>query len=144
MPRPAFHYTFQYLGESSLGGWNFDGGAGLSNGYNGFTNATNPQSWNAQQAFIQGIGSISQNIADVSSGSYSIGINAAQRGGNTQDLAILVDGIVLATVQANSISGTYSDDATPFFNLSSGDHVIAIRGNDTGGGNTYHPLSSGS
>ncbi len=108
--------------------------AGVCNA-SGFTN-NNPNAPQGQQvAFIQGQGSITQAVAFAAAGSYQITVSAAQRGSNTQDFQVLVDGVAVTTFQPTGSS--YRTYATTAFTVSAGTHTISLRGlNSAGGDNT--------
>jgi hypothetical protein len=123
---------FQYDPTGSP--WSFSGGAGISSNGSGFTsgNPTAPQG--SQVVFLQNISGISQAVT-FAAGTYTISLNAAQRGNiaSAQTLQVLVDGNVVGTF--NNLTGTgYSTLTTSGFAVTAGSHVVTIQGTDVNGG----------
>lgn len=117
--------------------WTFAGGAGYTRNGTGFTvgNPNAPQG--SQVLFLQGTGSISQNIG-FAAGNYTFHFYAAQRGNiqsSSQTFELLIDG---QSVQQFTPAGTsYQRFSSNAIALTSGSHSISLRGvNPNGGDNT--------
>ena len=125
--------VFQYDQPGSP--WTFTASAGLSGNGSAFTidNPNAPQG--NQVAFVQGTGSVSQNVT-FSAGVYAISFSAAQRASDqasAQTFQVLVDGIAVGTF--NNLAGTsYTPQTTSNFTVTAGSHLITFQGTDLQGG----------
>jgi hypothetical protein len=128
--------AFRY--DPSGSSWSFSGTAGLAGNGSGFT-AGNPNApQGTQVAFLQGYGSVSQEISLATTGDYTVSFGAAQRGiGNAslQTIAVEVDGGGVDTI--TPVGGSYATYTTAAFTVAAGAHTIAFVGlNPDGGDNT--------
>lgn len=126
---------FQYNPGGS--NWTFSGGAGYSRNGTGFTSGNPNAPQGSQVLFLQGTGSISQNI-DFVAGTYTFHFYAAQRGNHqasSQTIELRIDG---QSVQQFTPSGSsYQRFTSSTVTLTSGSHSIQLRGlNPQGGDNT--------
>ena len=109
--------------------WTFSGAAGVTNNQSPYTsgNANAPQG--SQVAFIQNIGSVSQNVF-FSAGTYVINFEAAQRGNfgtSAETFQVLVDGAPVGTF--NTVGGTaYRPLSTNSFTVTAGLHTVTFEG----------------
>ncbi len=112
--------------------WSFSGLSGIAGNGSAFTTINPPAPQGSQVAFIQTIGWITQAVQGWSAGSYTISFDAAQRGTNTENFEVFVDGNVVGTFQPTGTS--YQDYTTATFTVASGTHTIEFLGLDTAGG----------
>ncbi len=137
------------LNSASGAGWTFNSGAGISADQSAFTSGNPDAPAGSQVAFLQGFGSISQNMAVAVTGSpsvpaaaYTLSFLAAQRGSgglllqgmNHQNFEVLVDGQVVGVFTPGSTN--YASFTTnPFYvQNSSGAFNVQILGLDSVGG----------
>ncbi len=132
----AFAGPAAYAYDPTGSAWAFSGFAGVTSNGSGFT-AENPSAPQGNQvAFIQMTGSASQSVT-LAAGTYSISLDAAQRGigPSNQAIGVLVDGTQVSSITPTSTN--YSLYATTTFNVTAGAHTIEILGlNPQGGDNT--------
>jgi hypothetical protein len=115
--------------------WTFSGVAGNGSGVTGnnspFTSA-NPNAPQGQQVgYLQGDGTITQSVSGWANGSYTISLEAAQRGnwGGVQNFEVLVDGNVVGSFQPATRS--YQAYTSSKFTETAGTHVIELVGINT-------------
>ncbi|SRR5579883_2363629 len=124
--------AYQYDPASSA--WSYNGTAGVAGNGSAVTSGNPNAPEGSQVAFIQGTSSISQVVNFQYSGTYQLGLLAAQRGNNgtsNEAFQVLVDGTVVATITPNSTN--YNTFTTPTFSLSAGSHTITFVGVDPTG-----------
>ena len=119
-------YTYDPSGTS----WTFTGNSGIQANGSAWGAATAPEG--TQTAFLQAYssvgGSISQSVA-LSAGSYAIQFDAAQRGGETQPLAVSVDGTQIGNA-ITPASSSFAQYTTAGFTVSAGVHTITFSTTD--------------
>src|SRR5436190_23315023 len=122
---------YQYAPSGAT--WVFTGGAGITGNGTGFTAGNGSAPEGAQVGFLQGNGAAAQAVT-LAAGSYSLSLQAAQRGNyqvGTQVVAVLVDGITVGQFQPPDVF--YTSYSTPAFAIAtSGNHTITLLG--VGGG----------
>jgi hypothetical protein len=115
--------------------WSFHSSAGLTGNGSLFTvgNANAPQG--SQAAFVQALGSVSQNMV-LPAGTFTLSFSAAQRGNiqaSAQTFQVLVDGSVVGNF--NNLTGTsYTTLVTSSFTVTAGSHALVFQGTDLHGG----------
>ena len=127
--------AFQYRPSGSP--WTFSGGAGLAGNGSGFTLGNPPAPQGTQVAFLQNKGQLSQSI-DLSAGTYTISVAAAQRGysqSSTQTFEVVVGGAVVGIFTPSGAG--YTTLTTGPFTVTAGAHTLEFVGlNPHGGDNT--------
>ncbi len=88
---PALGNGYKY--DPTGAGWTFTGSSGVSGNGGAFTSKNPNAPQGTQVGFLQGTGSFSQTISGWTAGTYEINFDAAQRNGNHQNFAVLVDGV---------------------------------------------------
>ena len=125
--------TFKYDPTGSP--WVFTGGAGISSNNSGFTSGNPPAPQGTQVAFLQGTGTITQNVINWAAGSYVLTFDAAQRGNfglSQQNFEVLIDGVIVGTFIPSGTS--YQTYSTVVFTVIAGAHTIEFKGLDSAGG----------
>jgi uncharacterized repeat protein (TIGR01451 family) len=127
--------AYQY--DPAASPWAFVGQAGVSGNGSGFTSGNPSAPQGSQVAFLQNLGSFSQQVT-LAAGTYFISFSAAQRAtfqSSSQTFQVRFDGVVVGTF---SPSGTYyATLTTNGFTVTAGIHTIAFVGiNPNGGDNT--------
>jgi hypothetical protein len=90
-----------------------------------------------QTAFLQGAGSMTQTLTDVSAGSYAVRFAAAKRawtGGGQQSFNVYIDGNLAGTFSPASIAFSYFTTNTMV--LAAGNHTVSFTGTNVTGDNT--------
>ena len=132
-------YRYNPAGEA----WTFAastaaGGSGVAANGSGFTSGNPAAPEGVQVAFLQGLGSIRQQVGGWAAGSYRVRFLAAQRGNYQsarQDIRVTIDGQEVATITPSATS--YAEYLTAAFTVGAGSHAIAFEGlNSAGGDNT--------
>lgn len=134
---PALSSSPGYAYRPSGSSWTFIGSSGYSRNNTGFTSGNPSAPQGNQVLFLQGTGRVTQTMA-LTNGFYRFKLKAAQRGNHqasSQTIQLRVDG---QAVHSFVPSGTnYQEMATANIYLTSGNHVIELRGlNPNGGDNT--------
>jgi hypothetical protein len=115
--------------------WTFTGSAGLASNGSAFTSANPNAPEDSQVAFLQGVGSVSQNVT-FAAGTFVISFSAAQRANfqaSMQTFQVLVDGSVVGTF--NNLTGTsYTSLNTAPFTVAAGKHLVTFQATDLAGG----------
>jgi uncharacterized protein YlbG (UPF0298 family) len=130
--------TGQYAVDPTGSAWTFSGVAGNGSGVSGndspFTSGNPNAPQGSQVGYIEGTGSITQSVAGWAAGSYTISLDAAQRGnyGGIEDFEVVVDGNVVGSFTPNSTS--YQAYTTNTFIVTAGSHTIELLGINTAGG----------
>ena len=111
--------------------WTFNGAGIMGNG----TAYRNPDAPDGiQVAYIQNVGSMSQNVT-FTAGTYIIAFQAATRAGwGNEKISILIDGTIIGSYVLSNTS--YQPFITPSFTVSEGSHVVTFSGEPTNGDNT--------
>jgi len=125
--------TFKYDPTGSP--WVYTGGAGISSNNSGFTSGNPPAPQGTQVAFLQGTGTITQNVINWAAGSYVLTFDAAQRGNfglSQQNFEVLIDGVIVGTFIPSGTS--YQTYSTVVFTVIAGAHTIEFKGLDSAGG----------
>ena len=125
--------AYQY--DPAASAWSFVGLAGVSGNGSAFTGSNPNAPQGSQVAFLQGMGSFTQQVT-FGAGNYVISFSAAQRAANqsSQTFEVLVDGAVVSTFTPSTTSYT---TFTANFTVAAGVHSIAFVGlNPNGGDNT--------
>jgi WD40-like Beta Propeller Repeat len=129
--------AYQYDPSGSL--WSFLGSAGLATNGSGFTQGNPSAPQGNQVAFIQGTGTVSQQVT-MPAGTYDVTFNAAERATDLdgQSYEVLIDGNVVGSFYnaSNGLSNPYTSYGTyttNVFLVSSGSHSIVFQGTDTNG-----------
>ncbi len=125
-------FRYRTLGS----GWNFISEAGISNTGSGFTTSSPTPPSGSQILFLQNYGR-AQQFVTMSSGNYYLTLRAAQRANKTseQTIIILIDNKEAGRFMPPSTS--YTAFTTDTFNVTTGQHLIELRGVDsTGADNT--------
>ncbi len=125
--------VFQYDQPGSP--WTFTASAGLSGNGSAFTGSNPGAPQGSQVAFLQGAGSVSQNV-NFPAGVYAISFVAAQRASSqasAQTFQVLVDGIAVGTFN-NLASTSYTPLTTSNFTVTAGSHLLTFQGTDLQGG----------
>jgi glucose/arabinose dehydrogenase len=115
--------------------WSYAGSAGVAGNGSGFTSGNPNAPEGAQVGFLQGTGAFSQDLAGLPAGSYRISFQATQRANylpSQEDLAVLVDGVVVGTFTPAGTS--YAAYSTGPFVLPAGSHTVTFQGLDSVGG----------
>lgn len=123
---------FKYRPTGSA--WTFAGGAGIAQNKSAFTSGNPSAPQGSQVVFLQGQGSISQQVT-FGAGTYTISFSAAQRGNqaSAQTFQVLVDGNVVSTF--NNVSGAgYINLTTSSFKVTAGNHTVKIQATNLRGG----------
>jgi hypothetical protein len=119
--------AFRYNPTGSA--WIFSGLAGVAGNGSGFTAGNPAAPQGGQVAFLQKNGAIGQVVNFPAAGSYTIGVNAAQRGNlgpSNQTIEVRVDGVVVGTFAP---AGTgYALYTTGPFHVSAGSHAVTFIG----------------
>jgi hypothetical protein len=145
---PGFEKPVQAAGKFSYrpttSAWTFTGGSGLSANYSGFTSNNPVAPQGSQVALIQNIGSISQTVSFPAAGSFILTMKACQRNYpqpfGHQNFAVAIDGQVAANITPGGT--TYQTYYVLLPSVAAGDHVLAISGlNSAGGDNTAFHLA---
>src|SRR5205823_5485679 len=90
-----------------------------------------------QTAFLQGSGSMTQTLNDMSAGTYAVHFAAAKRGwsgGGQQSFNIYVDGNPVGSFSPASIA--FSFYTTNTISLGAGNHTVSFAGTNVNGDNT--------
>ncbi|MFO0846998.1 MAG: fibronectin type III domain-containing protein [Gemmataceae bacterium] len=120
--------AFRYAPTGSA--WAFSPSAGLSGNGSGFTAGNPAAPQGGQVAFLQSAGAVSQAVTIDAAGSYTLSLQAAQRGnyqpGGPQWVEVVVDGAVVGTVAPGGTG--YASFSTPAFALAAGPHTVQLRG----------------
>jgi len=128
---PNLAGSYQYSPSGAT--WVFSGGAGITGNGNAFTNGNGPAPEGSQVAFLQGNGVAMQSV-NLAAGSYTLSLQAAQRGNHqlgTQIVLVQIDGVTVGQYQPPNT--TYSGYTTPSFTIAgSGSHMIALVGAGSG------------
>jgi len=115
--------------------WTYHGSAGAAGNGSAFTSGNPSAPQGSQVAFLQGGGSVSQNIT-FPAGTFDLNLSAAQRGNvqaGGQTFQVLLDGRVIASF--NDLAGNnYTSVTTSSFTVAAGSHTIAFQGTDLHGG----------
>jgi archaellum component FlaF (FlaF/FlaG flagellin family) len=124
--------TYRYNPAGSP--WTFLGSAGLATNGSAFTQGNPDAPQGNQVAFLQGTGTISQNVT-MPAGAYNITFDSAQRATPLipQSLDVLVDGNVVASFNYAQHPYYGEGGTTRPFLASSGTHTIVFRGTNTNG-----------
>jgi hypothetical protein len=112
-----------------------DVGAGITANNSGFTQDNPSAPEGTQVGFIQGQGSISQNVT-FQAGTYSLSFYGAQRGffqDSRQTFQVMVDANVVGTFN-DLITTAYTHLVTGSFTVTSGSHTVTFQGTDNFGG----------
>jgi hypothetical protein len=128
---PNLAGSYQYSPSGAT--WVFSGGAGITGNGNAFTSGNGPAPEGSQVAFLQGNGMAMQSV-NLAAGSYTLSLQAAQRGNRqlgTQIVLVQIDGVTVGQYQPPNT--TYSGYTTPSFTIAgSGSHTIALLGAGSG------------
>lgn len=135
---PSVGSGYQY--NPTGAGWTFSGvpgnGSGVTGNGSGFTGGNPVAPDGTQVAFLQGTGTISQDVTNfVANTTYQISFAAARRGngGGNEDFQIFLDSTSLGTFKSAGTS--YTTMATAAFSLTTaGTHTLKFVGLDTAGG----------
>jgi hypothetical protein len=125
----------QYLYNPTGTPWTYVGNAGVAANSSGFTQNNPAAPQGSTVAFIQKTGSVSQIIGGWAAGTYTLSLQAAQRGpspGQAEDFSVLIDGAWVGTIKPTSSS--YQTYTLPNLTLTAGTHLLKIQGLDTAGG----------
>jgi hypothetical protein len=112
--------------------WSFSASSGITTNWTPYTGANPPAPQGRQVAFITRYGSISQTINGITTGSYVITFQAAQRkndGEPNQVVDVRVDDVSVGTFQPSD-DGLYHGISTAPFSVAAGSHSIALVGLD--------------
>ena len=123
--------TYEYGPIISGSSWTFGGNTGIEHNGSAFGAANAPQG--TQAAFLQNTGGcIARAVSGWPSGSHSVTMQVAQRGGSLggQTLQVFLDSVSVGTVTPSSTSwAPYTSGST---SLSAGTHLIRICGTVSG------------
>ena len=140
---PGFEDPSQGTGQSAYqdnptgSAWTFSGSAGVAGNGSGFTSGNPNAPQGTQVAFLQKAGTVSQLVDFEATGSYLIGVSAAQEvndGTSNQQVQVLVDGTVVGTFNLAGFS--YLPYSTAALNLTAGNHTITFADVDPSGADT--------
>lgn len=109
--------------------WSFAGGGGQQKNGSAFGAATAPEG--VQTGLFQGDSQAYQTFTFTTQ-HLAVSLMAAQRGTQKQTLDILIDDVVVGTIQPTS--AVWAKYATPTFAVTAGDHKLTIKGTNTFGG----------
>lgn len=109
--------------------WSFAGGAGQQKNGSAFGAKTAPEG--VQTGLLQGNCEMYQTITFTTQ-HLGISLMAAQRGSQKQTIDILIDDVVIASIQPTSAD--WAKYTTPTFAITAGDHKLTIKGTNTFGG----------
>lgn len=109
--------------------WSFAGGAGQQKNGSPFGAATAPEG--VQTGLMQGNCEMWQTITFTEQ-HLAISFMAAQRGSQKQTIDVLIDDVVIGTIQPTS--STWARYATPTFAITAGNHKLSFKGTNTFGG----------
>ena len=118
--------------------WAYSGQAGVTAAASGFTAAGGAAVVDGSQvAFLQNSGSLSQSVAGVAAGTYTISFQAAQREYplnvlDQEQIEVLVDGSPVGTFEPTSYAN-YASFTTNPFTLAAGAHTVTFQGLDPSG-----------
>ncbi|WP_083397355.1 right-handed parallel beta-helix repeat-containing protein [Plantibacter sp. MMLR14_011] len=100
-------------------------GSGTASNGSGFGQPNAPDG--AQVAFVQRGGSFQQTTSGFEVGaSYAIEVQAAQRGSESQQIEVLIDGVPIGVIVPQS--SAWASYRTPIFTATATEHVITFRG----------------
>ncbi len=120
---------FQYIPTGS--GWIFNKG-GIQHNGGAFAAENAPDG--VQTAFVQGNAKLSQTV-DLSAGSHTVSFYTARRSGQVQPLMITIDGTQVGGLVTPS-NNSFSSYTSAAFNVTAGNHILAIEGTDDTGDKT--------
>ncbi|MGY3054716.1 hypothetical protein ACVWYG_002925 [Pedobacter sp. UYEF25] len=109
--------------------WSFAGGGGQQKNGSAFGAKTAPEG--VQTGLLQGDSQMSQTFAFTTQ-HLGISLMAAQRGGQKQTIDILIDYVVVGSIQPTS--DEWAKYTTPTFAVTAGDHILTIKGTNSFGG----------
>ena len=109
--------------------WSFSGGGGQQKNGSAFGAATAPEG--VQTGLLQGDAQMYQTFTFTTQ-HLGISLMAAQRGAQKQTIDILIDNVVIGSIQPTS--AVWAKYTTPTFAVIAGDHKLTIKGTNTYGG----------
>lgn len=109
--------------------WSFSGGGGQQKNGSAFGAATAPEG--VQTGLLQGDSQMYQTFAFTTQ-HLGISLMAAQRGTQKQTIDILIDDVVIGSIQPTS--NAWAKYTTPTFAITAGDHKLTIKGTNNFGG----------
>jgi len=109
--------------------WSFSGGAGQQKNGSAFGAATAVEG--VQTGLMQGNCEMWQTFTFMTQ-HLAISFMAAQRGGQKQTIDVLIDDVVIGSIQPTS--NAWARYATPTFAVTAGDHKLSFKGTNTFGG----------
>jgi hypothetical protein len=112
--------------------WTFSGGSGVAGNGSAVTSGNPNAPQGTQVAWMQNGGTISQAVS-FAAGTYTISLEAAQRGNypSNSSIQVQIDGQTIATLTPSGTS--YSAFTTTSFTVTAGSHTIKFVGVGAGG-----------
>ena len=109
--------------------WSFSGGGGQQKNGSAFGAQTAPEG--VQTGLLQGDAQMYQTFTFTTQ-NLGISLMAAQRASQKQTIDILIDDVVIGSIQPTS--AVWAKYTTPTFSVTAGDHKLTIQGTNTFGG----------